>query len=63
MSNFRNIFMVFLLSAAVMVFAFEPGQGRILVRADKVTNKVGPLTTGACLEDVTMKSTVVYTAR
>jgi len=52
MSNFRNVLMVFLLSASVMVFAFEPGEGRILVRADKVTNKVSRLTTGACLEDV-----------
>ncbi|MGE4286637.1 MAG: family 16 glycoside hydrolase, partial [Phycisphaerae bacterium] len=38
--------------AAVQAFALETGKARIHVRADKVTNEVSRLTTGACMEDV-----------
>lgn len=43
---------IYLSWAVFSVFAEMPGKGRIIVLADKITNEVSRLTTGACLEDV-----------
>lgn len=52
MSLVCKILFIFFFLISVAVFASEPGEGRILIRADKVSNHVSRLTTGACLEDV-----------
>jgi len=43
---------LFSIGTPAFVFAGQSGKGRILVLADKINNKVSPLTTGVCLEDV-----------
>ncbi len=50
----KNLFKLTLsfLTLSMMVNAGEPSKGRILIRADQVTNKISRLTIGACLEDV-----------